>query len=302
MNKKARVEDFDEPFAGTRAAFEDLLGWLETGAHGETHTAIEEGLRCRGDELLRRAYQAHLDLRYERELLALERDGKPGGTKVRARQRQLETSFGRVHPKRLGFTSSGERVARFPMDEALNLPRDLYSMPVRRRVAEEASTGSWDRTVERIDTTTGAHVPKRQAEELVVRAARDFEAFYEEKPRSANDSLPEDALLVMSADGKGVTMLPQALREATRKEAEAAQTTATRGDPMAQKKLRKHDKRMAVVTAVWEQERYWRTPDEVVAGLRPLAERAPKKRRREPRPQNKRVSASVEKSHREGIG
>ena len=42
MSKKARVGVFDEPFTATRVEFEDLLGWLEAGAHEETHTGIED--------------------------------------------------------------------------------------------------------------------------------------------------------------------------------------------------------------------------------------------------------------------
>jgi hypothetical protein len=62
-------------------------------------------------------------------------------------------------------------------------------------------------------------------------------------------------------------MRPEALRDATRKDAEAAKASAVRGDPMASRKTRRHDKRMAVVTAVWEQERLVRTADDVLERL-----------------------------------
>jgi len=95
-------------------------------------------------------------------------------------------------------------------------------------------------------------------------------------------------------------MRPESLRDATRKEAEDAKADAVRGDPMAQRKLRRHDKRMAITTAVWEQERYPREASDIVASLRrgPHLEKPKKKA---PRPQNKRVSASLEKSQAEGI-
>jgi hypothetical protein len=63
-------------------------------------------------------------------------------------------------------------------------------------------------------------------------------------------------------------MVPKALREATRKEAEADQAASVRGDPMATKKPRLHDKRMAIVTAVWEQEPQPRAAEDVVTDLR----------------------------------
>jgi len=73
----------------------------------------------------------------------------------------------------------------------------------------------------------------------------------------------------------------------------------TRGDPMAPKKLRKHDKRMAIVTANWEQERQVRTAEQVLSNL----DRKPgTNKSRGPRPQDKRVNASIQKSQAQGIG
>ena len=42
---------------------------------------------------------------------------------------------------------------------------------LKREVAAEARARAFDGVVEQVDVTTGAHVPKRQAEELVVAAA-----------------------------------------------------------------------------------------------------------------------------------
>jgi hypothetical protein len=56
-------------------------------------------------------------------------------------------------------------------DGELNLPVEKYSHDVRRRVALEAAKGAFDAGVETLATYTGAHVPKRQFEQLVVRGA-----------------------------------------------------------------------------------------------------------------------------------
>jgi hypothetical protein len=45
------------------------------------------------------------------------------------------------------------------------------------------------------------------------RAATDFEAFYKTRTPPANDTLSAKGLQVMSSDGKGVTMRPEALRD-----------------------------------------------------------------------------------------
>jgi hypothetical protein len=57
---------------------------------------------------------------------------------------------------------------------------------------------------------------KRQVEQLAVAAASDIDACYQAQvPQPATD----DTLLVLSVDGKGVVMRPEALREPTRKAA-----------------------------------------------------------------------------------
>jgi hypothetical protein len=205
--------------------------------------------------------------------------------------------------RRHGLKLVGDKQARFPLDEVLSLPPELYALSLREQVARAAVEASFDRSVERVDEATSGHVPKRQVEQEVVRAAVDFDAFYATRRPPANDTLSARGLQVMSTDGKGVTMRPEALREATRKEAAAAKADAVRGDPMAQRKMRRSDKRMAVVTAVWEQEPHERTAEDVLLRL----DRDPKGRTRQPRskkaprPQNKRVAASVTKSQSEGI-
>jgi hypothetical protein len=86
-------------------------------------------------------------------------------------------------------------------------------------VAIEASKASFDDGVETLEKFTGAHVPKRQFEQLTIRAARDFEAFYAERQKSACADQQTDSILVLTVDGKGVTMLDQDLREPTRRAA-----------------------------------------------------------------------------------
>ena len=234
-----------DPFRAPREYLDETLAWLASADAPTDHSELEGGLKARGDEVMRLVYQAHLD-----RLSALERKDasqreKPDGVAVRSRTRQLESIFGRVRFRRLALKAKGTP-ARYPLDERLNLPADVYSHPLRRRTADEARRGSWEQAIETVDGTTAAHVPKRQAEQITVRAAQDFETFNAERV-PANDAASANALLVLSSDSKGITMRPESLRDATRKEAEAeaAAGGGVRGDPMAEKKLRKHDKRMA---------------------------------------------------------
>jgi hypothetical protein len=285
-----------DPYLSLRGECASMIKDLEelkAMSHVDVSQRIREALARIGSTAL----QGYLDKLFDDEKDEVALWPRPKGSEVRPRERDLETEFGRVKVRRHGYKLAGESAARFPMDGVLNLPAELYALPLREWVAKEASVGSYDRTVEQIEAITSGHVPKRQSEALAVRAATDFDAFYEMRNPAANDALSATALQVLSIDSKGVTMRPEALRQAARKEAEA--TTPRRGDPMAPRKARRGDKRMAVVAAVWEQERLVRTADDVLERLG----RDPKGRKRKPRPvrapkpMNKRLWASVKDSH-----
>jgi hypothetical protein len=305
MAREAQSDGAGDPFLSARNEFERVIDSLRKVAPA-TQADTERSVIERSTELMRLLVQARLDLLFEREQTHYAGAPREQGVEIRARDRELETQVGRLMVRRFGVKRPGEKAARFPMDEQLNLPADLYSLPLRERIADEARRGAWEQVVQQIDQRTGGHVPKRQAEQLAVRAAQDFETFYEQRVQPANDTPGGNALLAMSSDSKGITMRPEALREATRKAAEEQAATAVKGDPMAKKPARRHDKRMAIVTAVWEQEPHVRTAKDIIDKLRPGAlTRKPSKRKKTtkpaPRPLNKRVWASAEKTEAEGI-
>jgi hypothetical protein len=291
-----------DAFDGAREELERMIGELREGV-ARPHTEVIGELRAGGAEVQRRLLQGWLDRLLAGERAERPRWALPEGSRVRERERRLELEFGRVCVRRHGITLPGEKAAKFPMDGRLNLPPEIYALTLRQEVAIAAVDASFDRSVARVDQSTAGHVPKRQAEQEVLRAAVDFETFYETRTPPANDALGPKALQVMSSDGKGVTMRPEALRDATRKAAEASEADTLRGDPMAERKARRSDKRMAVVTAVWEQEPHVRTAQDVLERLRRDPEGRKRRPRsdRAPRPQNKRVAASLAKTYAEGV-
>jgi hypothetical protein len=101
-------------------------------------------------------------------------------------------------------------------------------------------------------------VPKRQVEELAKRAAADFEAFYEKAERA---EAKDGDVVVISADGKGIVMRPDALRPATAKAA-ASKKLAAR----LSKGERRYRKRMAEVAAVYELTPVPRRPEDIMGG------------------------------------
>lgn len=288
-------------YGPARNELEVTIAYLCAPAAGpRDHSTVEEFLRERGNEIERLLYQAYLQHRSAEDRREAEARAAVTGASVHAVTRPIESLFGKVTLERCAAPATPDTPRDFPLDRVLNLPHESYTLPVRQRVAELARNVSMEQTVQGIDRTTGAHVPKRQVEELVARAAQDFDAFYAQRPPAANDTTSDATLLVLSCDSKGVTMVPTALRDATRKTAQSARATQpAHSDPMAPRKKRKHDKRMAIVTAVYDQEPHVRTTTDVVQGL--LRKPQDPARPAPPRPRNKTVAASVVKSQKDGI-
>lgn len=275
-------------------ALSERLASEETATleHGELEKLIEDD----GEKVLCQFLQDHLDLRALREERRASLAGADGVDRnhVRGRRRKLGTTLGEVEVGRLAYGARGAD-SLMPLDAELNMPQDRYSHGLRRRVAEEAARGSFDEAVESVKRTTGGNVPKRQAEELTAKAAEDFDEFYE--GREADGPEETDDLLVLTEDGKGVVMRKEALREETRKAAERKRRRRKRrkGKNLVKKKKEKDSrKRVAMVAAVYTVAPHARTAEEVIASLwrdeDEQAERGPR-----PRPENKRVWASVEK-------
>jgi len=289
----ARALAGDE-YARARESYGGVEVYLRSAeAAGMSHSELERELEQRMRELARQLLQAHLDARGDGEASAPV-TGADGVTRPgqRLQERELETVFGAVTVRRVGYGAPGVE-SLHPKDAALNLPEERYSLEVRRRAALEAAKVSFDEVVATLERSTGAHVPKRQAEELVVRAARDFDAFYEQCRASPREGAAGAAIVVLSFDGKGVVMRRQDLREPTRKAAarrtRKLATRLSRGE-------KRNAKRMATVSAVYTIAPYPRTAEQVVRSLA-RTEEAPSR----PRPEHKRVSASLEKTSQEVI-
>ena len=120
---------------------------------------------------------------------------------------------------RIAYRSPG-RSNVHRLDAALNLPEEKHSHGLRKLAAVEAARGSVEAAGGAVARATGVRIGKRQLEELARRAAAHVEAFYLWRVISP---APEAWPLVLTFDGKGIVMLPEALRPATAKAAAAAQ-------------------------------------------------------------------------------
>jgi hypothetical protein len=257
----------EDAFDRSHAAFDALTVTLASAeAGGWTHDQLEEHLEVEGREVLRLLLQDHLDLRAVREQHAvaqgrtgpvIDADGidhrrvEPGHT------RHLTTVFGTVQVTRCAWRAGGARNL-YPADAALNLPCRLHSHTLRRRAAVEAARGSFQAAEQALTRACGKVAGKRQVEQLTVAAAADIDAFYQ---ASTPQPCTDDTLLVLSVDGKGVVMRPEALREETRKA--AAKATATYQTRLASGE-KQGRKRMATLGVVYDATPAPRRPHDVM--------------------------------------
>jgi Uncharacterised protein family (UPF0236) len=256
-------EEVATVFAGALAQFvtvaRTLLGKEPTAM---SHAEIEDHVCGRGREILRCMIQDHLDrCATEEERLGDVRNaqGVAHGSVESDHERRLTTVVGAVTVRRRAYRHRGE-ANLYPVDAILNLPVEQHSHGMRRLAAVESTRGSFEGALEAIERTTGQAVGKRQVEVLAAHAAVDFDQFYEQrKPPAAAIT----DVLVISCDGKGIVMRPEALRPETARAAANAetklQTRLSRGE-------KANRKRMAEVGAVYDITPAPRCPADIISG------------------------------------
>lgn len=289
------------PFAPSEAKFGELKDSLvSAGARMMTHSELERHLEVEGRELMRCLLQDHLSLRAQQER-ELGVEGPVVGddgvvrTDLRESSRMLMTVHGEVRVERIAHHAPGTS-SRHPLDAALNLPREKFSLGLRRRIAEEVAKVSYQEALGSILAHTGATIAKRQLEQVLVRAAIDSDAFYEGREVLAAKAVAMlGSLLVLTTDAKGLVMRLAALREATRR---AAQRKVKPLKYRLKKGEKRYRKRMAQVAAVYTIEPFVRAPEDIIRELDRQDEpvRTPR-----PKPEHKRVWASPEKEPEEVI-
>lgn len=203
----------------------------------------------------------------------------------RLHTRRHVTLFGAITVTRIGYGRPGQ-ASIHPLDGDLGLPARCYSYELQRRLVTAAVHAPFDDAVGLLAEATGVTIPKRSAEQIVIDASIDFDAFYAQRAH-AGDAAADGPILVGAVDGKGVPMVKP----------EPAAKTVRLG-----KGQKRQKKKMATVGCVFSQQPRPRTPDEVVASLFALpapdqreqhADGTNKRRERPGRPQRKRVWASL---------
>jgi hypothetical protein len=266
-------------FACSREAFAGIEEWLGSpGAAGLEHAELEEQLAARGRELQRLLLQEHLDLRAAGERRRERVTGPDGAARPRAergRARALSTVFGQVRVSRIAYRAPGAPSVH-PADAELNLPPGKHSHGLRRLAAAAAVRGSFGQACAQVTGQTGARLGKRQCEELIRLAARDFAGFYASGHRPPPGAAPAD-VLALSCDAKGIVVLPGQLRPQS---ARQARTAVPKQDGRLSRGEVRTRKRMAETGAVFDIAPVPRTARQILdpgPGPRPKAPKAARK-------------------------
>lgn len=285
--------DIEDAFDSAAEQFFNLKDLLSSNQIKQMRLSeVESVIDYEGRELLRLLLQGHVD---ERGLgdIGDSITGSDGivRTHKRIRDRYIKTLFGTIKVERIGYSSRGEN-SLFPKDGLLNLPQNSYSFSIQKLVVEEAIRGSFEEGIKSIERILGITIPKRQAETIVLSAAGDFYSFYEQQQKQTyeNSNAQKCPLLILTLDGKGIAMRKESLREETRQRAENSQHNLKSKLSPGEKK---NSKRIAVVASVYLIDRFIRTPEEVVDEL---FDKRDKINRSRPKPEGKRVWASLEHS------
>jgi len=283
MNDAAHVIKSQEFFDEIR----EMIGFLQTSfEEGRAAHQVEEGLWRRVLKLGRYAFGAWL---------ALFGDGDAGehvvledGRKVRRledlHRREYRSVFGLFELWRAVYgTREGRKIEHVPLDERLQLPRGKNSYLLQdwdQGLAVEMPYATVGATVARmLGFTQSVNTLERNQREM----AAAVSAFWQDRPTPPAEQ--EGALLVCTADGKGVPM---------RGAAEAVR----RAEPPSTSGMRPGSKKMAQIGAVYTVDPFVRTPDEVLDALfreSPSSESPPTR----PRVCFKHVRAALE---RDGAG
>ena len=143
---------------------------------------IEQHTSQKGNEIMRRLFQGHLDLlaaNKEQTSVVTANGVKPLNHIRQDTQRTLCSQFGKVKVTRKSYGQRNE-ASQFPLDKHLNLADSSYSDGLIQHVVLEALKGSFDNAVESIDRTTAGHTPKRQSLQLVHDVSQYFEAYHQQ--------------------------------------------------------------------------------------------------------------------------
>jgi hypothetical protein len=268
-----------------RDLFSSLESWLASApALALPLHCVELQQELTSRQMQRLLLQAHVNERGTGDvgpaLLVTQADSSSLYTHRRVQRRTLKTIFGSIDIDRIGYSRQGESSIH-PLDEAMQLPARSFSYELQKRLVKAAVQGPFRESTERTLDATGLTIPVGSLEQIVRDAAQDFDTFYTQRP--AESSSPAASILVVAVDCKGIPIV-----KPTPNKPSAPMTTKA-----GAKGPKPNRKKMATVVAVFSRQPCIRTPEQVVESLFRVAGRTNADQPPHPRPENKRIWASL---------
>lgn len=194
------------------------------------------------------------------------------------RRREVRTIFGTLEFERTVYgTREGQAIKFVPLDARLELSESKFSYLLQELSQLLACEDPFATVSEILERLLGQTICVDSLERINHQMAREAEAFRDAQPTPPAEE--EGAILVQSADGKGVPI---------RRPADAPRIA----DHQRRRGPKKDRKKMAIVGTVYTVDRHVRAPEDIVAALfRRPDEPAPDHAR--PRPRHKQVYASL---------
>ena len=270
------------PCRTARLQFDDLEQWMASPAACQLPLhLVEQQQDPLGREVQRLLLQAHVRLRGTGDvgpaLRVVDGDLAVVYSHRRLQRRTLKTVFGSIDIDRLGYSSRG-RHSIHPLDVDLQLPARSFSYELQKRLIKAAIQGPFREATSRIFDSTGLTIHNHSLEPLLIEAAADFDCFYQR--RVADPSQPSASILVVAVDCKGIPMV---------------KPEPNPPDVRLAKQQKPGKKKMATVATVFTKPPYIRTPQQVVDSLFRTQPVVDSRKTAPPKPENKRVWASLTK-------
>lgn len=200
----------DALFGGLRQQLESMIRWAKSDeALGLEHDQLESRALTEGFEVMRIFTEAHLGLRTAREQRRTDVADAAGDVRVSTEDGQEHTRmmvYGPVRTSRIAYKRH-RRANLYPQDAELNWGTEhSYSAGVVKRVAKASGVVPFAQAAAQVSEAGAITIGKRQAEQLAIGAAADFEAFYAARrpePCAAGTGL------LITADGSAFSVRPE---------------------------------------------------------------------------------------------
>lgn len=267
----------DGAFDKSKGMFEGILLRMERdAAKGKPLPEVEERLQRELRELGRLLLQNYVDAAGAGDLgPTFEHEGRSLRRLDELHERSFVTVFGAIAITRAVYgTRATQKHEVIPLDARLGLPASQFSPLLEDWAQSMCVENAYGKSQHQLERMLGFSLTVRSLESMNVRVSGAVESFHETESAPPEDE--EGALLVVTADGKGVPMR-RGVWEGTGREGKRR----TKGE-------KKNKKRQACVGAVYTIDPFRRRPADIVDEIR--------RRRREadrPRPRHKHVRAEL---------